>query len=270
MANVDKEFSGSIPELYDTYLTPLIFEAYATDLAERVAALLPGSVLETAAGTGVVTRAMAARLPPDARYVVTDLNQPMLDYAKNKQSPDDRISWRQANALTLPFDDASFDAVVCQFGVMFFPDKVAGYAEALRVLKPGGKFIFNVWDHIGVNEFADIVTQTAAAEFPDDPPHFLARTPHGYHDVEQIHRDLSAAGYSDISITTLEKDSAAPSPNHPAIAFCKGTPLRNEIEMRDASRLDQITELATQAIAARYGDGPVVGKIQGHVMTAAN
>jgi ubiquinone/menaquinone biosynthesis C-methylase UbiE len=268
MTETDKVFAGSIPELYDTYLVPLIFEAYANDLAERTAALAPKAVLETAAGSGVVTRALAARLASDACYVVTDLNQPMLDHAADKQGPDDRITWRQADALDLPFDDASFDAVVCQFGVMFFPDRVAGYTEARRVLKGRGSFIFNVWDHIAANEFADVVTEAAASVFPDDPPRFLARTPHGYHDVEMIRDELAMAGFSHVSVTTLEETSSAPSPRHPAIAYCQGTPLRNEIETRDASLLDHVTERATEAIAARFGSGPVAGKIRGHIVTA--
>ena len=138
MSSGDQVFTGSIPELYDTYLVPLIFEAYATDLAERAAALAPKTILETAAGSGVVTRALAFRLASDACYAVTDLNQPMLDHAADKQGPDNRITWRQADALDLPFDDAAFDIVICQFGVMFFPDRIAGYVEARRVLKPGG------------------------------------------------------------------------------------------------------------------------------------
>ncbi len=269
MTESDKVFAGSIPELYDTYLVPLIFEAYADDLAERAAALAPRTVLETAAGSGVVTRALASRLASDARYIVTDLNQPMLDHAANKQGSDDRITWRQADALDLPFDGASFDAVVCQFVVMFFPDRVAGYAEARRVLKPSGSFLFNVWDHIDANEFAHVVTEAAAFTFPDDPPRFLARTPHGYHDVELIRDELGKAGFSQVSITTLEKSSSAPSPRHPAVAYCEGTPLRNEIETRDASLLDHVTDRATEAIAARFGNGPVVGKIRGHIVAAA-
>lgn len=226
-------------------------------------------VLETAAGSGVVTRAMATRLASGARLIVTDLNQPMLDHAASKQGPDERITWRQADALDLPFDSASFDALICQFGVMFFPDRVAGYAEARRVLKPGGSFLFNVWDHIGANEFADVVTQAAGEAFPDDPPRFLARTPHGYHDVALIRRELGEAGFSQVSITTLEKTSAAPSARHPAVAYCEGTPLRNEIEARDASLLGHVTDRATQTIAARFGNGPVAGKIRGHVVAAA-
>ncbi len=269
MTDSDKVFGGSIPELYDTYLVPLIFQAYANDLAERTAALAPKAVLETAAGSGVVTRAMAAALGSDTRYTATDLNQPMLDHAKSRQEGDDRISWQQADALELPFEDAGFDAVVCQFGAMFFPDRVAGYAEARRVLKPGGCFLFNVWDEIGANEFADVVTEVASGVFPDDPPLFLARTPHGYHDVAVVEADLRSAGYADIAIATMEETSTTPSAREAAFAYCQGTPLRNEIDSRDASRLDHVTDLATEAIEARFGTGTVSGKIRAHIITAA-
>jgi len=268
MAESDKIFAGSIPAFYDTYMVPLIFEAYATDLAERVAGLAPKAVLETAAGSGVVTRALAARLTSDASYFVTDLNQPMLDHAKAKQGSDSRITWQQADALKLPFDEGAFDAVVCQFGAMFFADKVMGYAEARRVLKPGGRFIFNVWDHIDANDFARAVTEAAATVFPDDPPRFLARTPHGYHDMDAIREELAVAGFSQVSIATLEKTSTAPSPRHAAIAYCQGTPLRNEIESRDASLLELVTGRATEAIAVQFGRGPVTGRIRGHIVTA--
>jgi ubiquinone/menaquinone biosynthesis C-methylase UbiE len=268
MPESDQVFAGSIPEIYDGYLVPLIFAGFAKDLAERVAALSPSSILETAAGSGVVARALAAKLPSDARYVVTDLNQPMLDHATKRQGPDDRITWQRADALDLPFADASFDVVCCQFGVMFFPDKIAGYAEARRTLRPGGSFLFNVWDRIEENEFADAVTAAAAAVFPDDPPRFLARIPHGYHDVSLIRDELGKAGFSRIAVSTLAKASRALSPRHAAIAYCQGTPLRNEIETRDAKLLDLVTDRATAAIARRHGNGPVAGKIQAHVVVA--
>ena len=268
MTGSDALFTGSIPEVYDTYLVPLIFEAYASDLADRVAALAPPTVLETAAGSGVATRAVASRLARDARYTVTDLNQEMLDHAERAQEPDDRIEWRQADALELPFDADSFDVVICQFSVMFFPDKVAGYAETLRVLKQGGSFLFSVWDRIEANEFADTVTQAAATVFPDDPPRFLARTPHGYHDVDLIRSDLGRAGFTRLSIATLEETSSAPTPRHPAVAYCQGTPLRNEIESRGVGLLDEVTDRATEAIASRFGNGPVTGKIRGHIVAA--
>src|SRR6185369_4882763 len=199
MVATDKVFVGSIPEIYDRFLVPLIFEPPAVDLAGRVAALAPRDVLETAAGTGVLTRALAAQLAPSTRIVASDLNQPMLDQAARRQQGG-IVEWKQADALALPFGDRSFDVVACQFGAMFFPDKVQGYKEALRVLRPAGRFLFNVWDRIADNEFADLVTEALAEVFPDDPPRFMARTPHGHHDVERIRHDLTAAGFAEVRV----------------------------------------------------------------------
>ncbi|HTB41122.1 MAG TPA: methyltransferase domain-containing protein, partial [Reyranella sp.] len=196
MVATDKVFAGSIPEIYDRFLVPLIFDPYAADLAGRVALAQPRDVLETAAGTGVLTRALASRLAPSTRIVATDLNQPMLDQASQRQA-DGRAEWKQADALALPFGDGGFDVVACQFGVMFFPDKVQGYKEARRMLRPGGRFLFNVWGPIEDNNFADVVTQALARVFPGDPPRFMARTPHGHHDVGRIREDLKSAGFAD-------------------------------------------------------------------------
>jgi ubiquinone/menaquinone biosynthesis C-methylase UbiE len=268
MADADHVFAGSIPDTYDRYLVPLIFQRFAEDIAQRAAALSPTTVLETAAGSGVVTRALAPRLSPDASYVVTDLNQPMLDHAASQQPPDRRISWRQADAQALPFEDGVFDVVCCQFGAMFFPDRRAGYREARRVLKPGGCFLFNVWDRIEENVFADDVTNALAEVFPADPPRFLARVPHGYHDATRIRDDLEQAGFSRVVIETRAEQSRAPSPRHPAIGFCQGSPLRNEIEARDAQKLEAATDHAAAAIADRHGRGEVAAKIQAHVIAA--
>jgi ubiquinone/menaquinone biosynthesis C-methylase UbiE len=269
MLETDKVFAGSIPENYDRYMVPLIFEPFAADLARRAAALSPRAVLETAAGTGVVTRALAPKLSPSASYTVTDLNQPMLNYAASRQAPDTRIKWRQADALALPFEGAAFDLVCCQFGAMFFPDRVAGYREAKRVLKPGGHFLFNVWDRIEENEFANEVTNALAKIFPSDPPRFLARTPHGYHDTAVIRRDLEEAGFSRVEIETRAEQSHAASPRIPAVAYCQGTVLRSEIEARDPAGLEGATSSAAAAIAERHGNGAVAGKIRAHVIMAA-
>ncbi len=268
MSDSDKLFAGSIPEVYDTYLVPLIFEAYARDLAARVVAGPCRRVLETAAGSGVVTRALAPLLAGDAEYAVTDLNQPMLDRAMRRQGADARLAWRQADALALPFADASFDVVCCQFGAMFFPDRVAGYREALRTLRPGGRLVFNTWDRIEENEFADVATRAVGALFPDDPPLFLRRTPHGYHDTARIVADVRAAGFGTVEIQTLAVESRAATPRDAAIAYCQGTPMRNEIEARDPARLDEATARAAEAIERRFGPGPVAGRIQGHVIVA--
>ena len=268
MLETDKVFAGSVPENYDRYMAPLIFEPYAADIAQRAASLSPNAVLETAAGTGVVARALAPKLPPRASYVVTDLNQPMLDHAASRQPPDNRIQWRQADALALPFEDAAFDLVCCQFGAMFFPDRASAYREAKRVLKPGGRFLFNVWDRIEENVFADDVTNALAEIFPDDPPRFLARTPHGYHDTALIHSELKDAGFSHVAIVTKAEQSRASSPRLPAVAYCQGTVLRNEIEARDASRLEAATDYVASAIANKHGGGEVAAKIQAHVIVA--
>jgi len=267
MAEQDRVFSGSIPAIYDRYLGPLIFAGYADDLAQRVAAAAPNRVLETAAGTGMVTRAMARVLPAAVEIIATDLNQPMLDYAA-AQPGAERVTWRQADAQALPFPDASFDVVVCQFGVMFFPDRATGYREARRVLRPGGRFLFSVWDRIEENEVADVVTAAVAAIFPDDPPRFLARTPHGYHDTAAIADAVRQVGFSRVETETVAKRSRAASPRDPAIGFCQGTPLRGEIEVRGPSRLEEAVDVAAGAVAARFGTGAIDGKIQAHVFAA--
>jgi SAM-dependent methyltransferase len=263
-------FAGSIPQLYESYLVPLIFEPYARDLAERLTARSPTRVLEVAAGTGVVTRAMASTLSDAASIVATDLNQPMLDQARTIAIAR-AVEWRQADAMNLPFGDATFDAVVCQFGVMFFPDKAKAYAEARRVLRPGGLYMFNVWDRIEENEFAHTVTTALESLFPDDPPRFLARTPHGYCEHRRIEQDLASGGFvAAPTFTTVSARSRAESPRIPAIAYCQGTPLRSEIEARGQARLGEATDVAAEAIARTFGHGAVDGKLQAHVIAVEN
>jgi SAM-dependent methyltransferase len=261
MTDSDRVFAGSIPALYEQYLVPMIFAPYATDLARRVAGLKPRRVLEIAAGTGVVTRELADALP-DTEIIATDLNPSMLEQARTTGTSRP-VQWRQADAVALPFADGQFDAVVCQFGVMFFPDKPRAFAEVRRVLKPGGTFLFNAWDRIGDNDFAAAIGDALARVFPDDPPRFMARTPHGYHDVDAIARDLAAAGFeSSPRIETVAARSKAASPRIVAIAYCQGTPWRNEIEARDAAGLEAATHTAGAEIAKRFGNGPVDGRIQ--------
>ena len=266
----DTLFAGSIPELYDRLMVPMIFQPYADDLARRLAERAPQRVLETAAGTGAVTRALLAALPADTELVATDLNQPMLDRAAavGTSRP---VTWQQADAMALPFADESFDAVVCQFGVMFFPDKVHALAEARRVLRPGGALLFNVWDRLEENEFTHEVTMALARLYPADPPRFMARTPHGYHQWDAVLGDLAAAGFAAprVAIDTVAAQSRAPSAREPAQAFCHGTPLRNEIEARaSTASLAEATVASEEALVHRFGAGPITGKIQAHVVVA--
>lgn len=265
----DRQFAGSIPQLYQQYLVPLIFEPYAEDMAARVVALKPGRVLEIAAGTGALTRKLAAGLPPEASMVASDLNQAMLDHAAaiGTARP---VQWQQADAMSLPFPDAAFDVVVCQFGVMFFPDRAVAMAEARRVLRPGGTLLFSAWDQIEHNEFADVVIRTLATLFPERPPQFLLRLPHGYHDQAQMVADLARAGFAaPARFHTITQMSRAASPRLPALAYCQGTPLRNEIEALDASRLEEATQAAEVALAAAFGTGAVQGRIQACVVSVS-
>ncbi|KQW52104.1 MULTISPECIES: class I SAM-dependent methyltransferase [unclassified Roseateles] len=261
----DRGFTGSIPQLYEHYLVPLIFEPFALDLAARAAALRPSALLEIAAGTGVLTRHLAAELPAQTTIVASDLNPAMLDMAATLATSR-AVQWRLADAQLLPFADASFDLVACQFGVMFFPDRPAAFAEIRRVLRPGGVFLFNVWDHLDSNELAATVTQALAEAFPDDPPRFLARTPHGCHDVDLLRAELEEGGFEHpADIITLPLRARAESPSQPALGFCQGTPLRAEIEARAPGRLPELTAHVAKAIGARFGVGALDTLIQAHI-----
>jgi SAM-dependent methyltransferase len=269
MSNSESDivFAGSVPKLYETYLVPLVFQPNAAEIAGRVAARSPSNVLEIAAGTGVVTRALASILPNNVPIVATDLNEGMLEQARSIGTARP-VEWRQADVMELPFPDESFDAAICGFGVMFFPDKAKAFAEVRRILRPGGVFIFNTWDRIEENEFVDTVTRALETLFPNDPPRFHARVPHGYHEPETIERDLAAGGFtSRPEIETVTARSEVRSPRVAAMAYCQGTPLRSEIEERDASLLSDATVIATKALADRFGKGHISGKIQAFVVT---
>jgi ubiquinone/menaquinone biosynthesis C-methylase UbiE len=204
---------------------------------------------------------------PDAEIVATDLNEAMLEVAAERvRSP--AVSFRQADAQALPFADGSFDLVVCQFGAMFFPDRIGAYREARRVLKRGGLFLFNVWDRLEANPASEAAAKAVAALFPDDPPSFLSRVPFGYHDSARIEKDLRAADFDDILVETLEKRSRAEDPREAAVGLCTGTPLRAEIEQRDAGRLDEATEAAAAALRSLAADGGLDVPMSAHVVSA--
>jgi ubiquinone/menaquinone biosynthesis C-methylase UbiE len=264
MSSTDAAFSGSIPALYDRCLGPLLFEPYAADLADRLAAVQPRRILETAAGTGIVTAALVRALP-EAEIVATDLNQAMLDVAAARLSSP-HVALREADAQALPFADGSFDAVVCQFGVMFFPDRLRAYRETRRVLKRGGLFLFNVWDRIEANPATQAAAAAVAALYPGDPPTFLQRVPFGYHDTKRIEADLRAAGFDDIVLEAVAKRSRSAAPREAAIGLCHGTPLRAEIEAR--GNLDQAAEAAAAAIEKLAGSEGLDVPMSAIVVTA--
>ena len=264
----DGLFTGSIPLLYNQLMVPMLFDDYAAGLSAQLAALHPTDVLETAAGSGALTRAMAARLPATARITATDLNQPMLDLAVTLSPNDPRITFSPCDATSLPFPHASFDAVICQFGVMFFPDRPMAFAEAARVLRKGGTFLFNVWDRIAANDFGAIATDVLANRFPDNPPVFTARVAHGAFDTKFLTTQLETAGFASVTVKTDDHTSTAATPMDAAMAYCQGTPLRNEILARDPDGLGPTTQAVAAAFAARFGPGPISGKIRAFVLTA--
>jgi SAM-dependent methyltransferase len=266
MESTDTVFAGSIPALYDRCLGPLLFEPYAEEMARRAAGLAPGDVLETAAGTGIVTAALARALP-GARIVATDLNQAMLDVAAARiESPS--VRFRTADAQALPFADASFDIIVCQFGAMFFPDRVTAYREARRVLRPGRRFLFSVWDRLEENPASDTAATAVAELFPDDPPDFLRRVPFSYFDKGEVERDLRAAGFGRVDAETVSLPHGPAGVREAAVGLCEGTPLRSEIEDRDPGRLGEATTAVEKALSAMSRDGRVEARMSAHIFSA--
>lgn len=225
------KFTGEIPDHYERGLGPVIFADYAADLARRVAEATPKRVLETAAGTGMVTRRLCDQLPPASVLTATDLNEAMLAVARLKVGSDPRVGFMPVDATSLPFEDHSFDAVACQFGVMFFPDKPKSYREVRRVLAPGGRYCFNVWDSHAHNAFGRVAYETVASFFPADPPQFH-RVPFGYHSMDEIKESLLAAGFSDIRASVLRFEKTVGDPGLFARGLIAGTPLSDQLAQR--------------------------------------
>jgi ubiquinone/menaquinone biosynthesis C-methylase UbiE len=264
--NTDAKFSGSIPEIYERYMVPLLFEPYARDLAARLADLREGTLLETAAGTGAVTRVLSAALP-GVRIIATDLNEGMARVGASRVSAPN-VTWQQADAQQLPFEAGVANAVVCQFGMMFVPDKVAAYREALRVLAPGGRLVFNVWDRLAENPVSETVTRSVAALFPNDPPRFYERTPFGYFDEATIAGQLRSAGFERVELEGVECVTQVVSAEDAALGLCQGTPLRGEIEARNPQGLAAATAAASAGLEERFGKGPFENRMRALVVTA--
>jgi ubiquinone/menaquinone biosynthesis C-methylase UbiE len=262
----DKVFAGPVPQLYDRHLGPTLFRPFADLLAGRLGEA-DRDILETAAGTGIVTRALAAALPR-SRIVATDLNPAMLAVAA-AEAPSGRVTWQQADALSLPFEPGSFDAVVCSFGMMFMPDKQAASREVLRVLRPHGRFIFTVWDRIESNPLMQVADTTVAGLYPANPPHFLARTPCGYTDRASIERDAREAGFTSVSVEEIRLDTNPSTARESAMGLCQGTPLRGEIEARDPDGLAGATDAVAEAMQNRFGGGSFRTPMQALVVTAS-
>ena len=266
MEDVKLRFSGNVPSNYERYMVPLLFRPYARELASRAKALQPRRILETAAGTGVVTAALSEALP-DAEIVATDLNQPMLDVAATRvTSPN--VSFRQADALDLPFGDDEFDLVVCQFGVMFFPDKVQGGSEARRVLRDGGSYLVAIWDRIERNALSDIANKSLRKIFPDNPPTFMERGPFSYSDRSAIESDLATAGFASVKTDTVEAISRGPSAEDSARGYVYGSPMGVELQEYGDGALDRVFEDVRQAARQFEGPNGFEAPMSAHIVTA--
>jgi len=264
----DASFVGSIPEHYDRSLGPVVFIDFAADIARRVAACGPARVLETAAGTGIVTRQLRDLLPAGTRLTATDLNPPMLDVARGRFRADESVDFRPADATTLPFPDDSFDAVVCQFGVMFFPEKDKSYREIHRVLTPGGRYLFNVWDGHRYNQFGRIAHEVAGGFFPADPPQFF-KVPFSYHQIDAIKESLIGAGFVDINIAILRLEKEIPDAALFARGLIYGNPIIDQIRTRGGVDPDRIVDAVAQRLRVEFGTDPGRMTLQAIIFSAS-
>jgi SAM-dependent methyltransferase len=240
-----------------------MLEPFARDLAARLEGMTAGQILELAAGTGIVTRALAQTLRPDVAITATDLNPAMLDRARSHPGLE-RVRWQEADALALPFADRLFDCAVCQFGVMFFPDKRAAFREALRVLRPGAHFLFSVWGNREGSVW-EVATNVVGELLSRDPASLVSPA---YDDVAVVHADLSAAGFGSITDEDVTKLTHSSSAREAAVSMCQGGLVRAAIEAQAPARLDEITDAATTAIAARFGSGPIESPLHAILFTA--
>jgi SAM-dependent methyltransferase len=254
--NNDAAFVGPIPENYDRYLGPFLFEPFARDVAAHVDWVAEASVLELACGTGRLTRHLAGALTGGRRLTATDLNADMIRYAQSVVAATDALTWQTADAADLSFDDEQFDTVVCQFGLMFLPDKAAALCEWHRVVAPGGQVLVSVWDSLEHNPVAAVVHQTVVAAFPDDPPMFM-KLPHSMHDQQALRALADAAGFVEVTIDEIDIVGESPTAADVAHGFVYGSPLNNTLSARAPERVDEIYGLVSDALANSLGDHPM-------------
>ena len=260
-------FVGAVPENYDRHLGPVLFEPYAKDLVARLTLSAEASVLELACGTGIVTRRLRNHLPPTAELIATDLNEAMFRYGAAKFGPGEKVKWQQADATELPFTDERFDAVACQFGLMFFPDKERAACEIYRILKPGGVFHFNVWDAIELNDLANTAHLIITKFFPDNPPTFY-QVPFSFYDRESIRSLLTGTGFTQIQLTDLSLPAVSGSADDVAHGLLHGNPVISAINERNEAPVEEVEAALAAAIASQFGSAPTHARMQAIVCSA--
>ena len=266
MQEQELRFTGSVPQNYDHLMVPMLFRPYAEELARRARALAPKRIVETAAGTGALTEALSVALP-DAEIVATDLNQPMLEVAAARlNSP--HITFVAADAQQLPLESGKFDLVVCQFGAMFFPDRVQAHSEARRLLKFGGHYLLAIWDRIESNPLTEAAQKALIDCFPNDPPLFMREGPFGYHDTHSIESDLHDAGFKSVEIETVTLRSCSPSAHDAAAALFYGSPMGVEVEEREAGSGERVFAAVMEALRQFEGRDGIDTSMAAHIVTA--
>jgi ubiquinone/menaquinone biosynthesis C-methylase UbiE len=265
--STDARYDGAIPEFYDRYLGPVLFEPYAAELAARVQAPPAGAVLEIACGTGVLTRALRARLPASASLVASDLSEAMLERARSRSPRTDSLEWRREDAAALALPGGAFCAVACQFGAVFFPDRRAAFSEVRRVLAPGGSFVFCVWGDFEGNPYAGAAHAALAQLLPADPPQFF-RVPFGSCGEAELRELLEASGFEKLEVEWIDLEAVSPSAADFAAGLIRGYPVSLALRERGAP-LESAVEAVCAALVRVGGDYPFRAPMQALVIAAS-
>jgi ubiquinone/menaquinone biosynthesis C-methylase UbiE len=252
--------------MYERYLGPYIFEPYAEDIVSRIPSTDIHTALEVACGTGRVTGKLRKALPGGCRLVASDLNPDMIAEAQ-KHIPDNEIEWLAADAQSLPFVDNYFDLLVCQFGLMFVPNKPLAVSEAFRVLKPGGTLLLSTWDKLENNPAMFLAHQTVASFFPADPPMFF-HVPFSLFDMGMLESLCKDAGFSNIATNLVKKTGMSPSAGETVTGMIDGSAVANAINERDATIMPVIKQTLETALAKAFGNAPMASPLQAWVLTA--
>lgn len=268
MASSDTLDPNTMLSIRDRYFAPCSLSPFADDMARRLSRIRMGPLLEICADTGILTQAIASAMSAGLTIIATDPSADAIDHASIKPGMA-RIAWQLADPRALPFPDATFGIVTCHFGIATLTNRVQSIQEVRRVMKAGGRFVFNVPAHIRHNPVADCMQSAMNTLFPSDPPGFVAHTLHAYADNAAIDDDLTAAGFTDATYTTVELPCVAASARDIAVGYCLGTPLRSQIEARGPGEAEQVIRTAVAALEKRFGPGPIEAGMRAHIISAS-
>jgi ubiquinone/menaquinone biosynthesis C-methylase UbiE len=259
-------FSGSIPEHYDRVLGPMFFEPYAIEVSQRIDPSSVNTVLEIGSGTGRVTAHLRNVISSATKLIGSDISEDMLAVAKEKLKGLD-IDWRIIDAQDLPFDDDSIDVIVGCFCYMFVPDKHKAFAEAHRVLRPGGMFIFSTWDKLELNGASYTYRKIVKKLFEDSLPESY-NLPFSMNDQNAIKGMLKETGFSKIKVERVDKDSISQTAGEAANGLARGGSIYNEIMMHDPSLVEEIIKELEKELSEKFGTSPMIAPMTAVVCQA--